>query len=91
MPITLIAVNGKTAAWLDGANCRAPNISRPNGVPASSATSAHTRQRLVNWAASRRQAHHKTGSVSTLATPKRSTVRSGDCNPCAMPQRANTV
>lgn len=50
MPMTLMAVNGKTAAWLGGANCKAPNINKPNGVPASKATSNHTRQRDVNWA-----------------------------------------
>jgi len=91
MPITLMAVNGKTAAWLGGANCSAPNINRPKGVPASRATDNHTRQRVVNCAMSRQHAKAITGSIKTPATPKRSTVRSGEDKPWAMPQRANTV
>ena len=91
MPITLIAVNGKTAAWLGGANCSAPNISKPNGVPAKSATSSHTRQRDVNCDVSRLQASRNTGSISRPATPNRRTVRSGEVSPRAMPQRAKTV
>ena len=53
VPIRLIAVNGNTAAWLAGAQCKALNISKPNRGPASNDTASQTRQRARNPAASR--------------------------------------
>ncbi len=91
MPITLMAVNGNTAAWLAGAHCSAVNISRPNSGPASSETASNARHRAAKPRESRYTARNSSGKVTAPATLKRKKVMSVESMPRAMPQRAKTV
>jgi hypothetical protein len=81
MPITLIAVNGNTAAWLGGAKCKAPNISMPNSGPANTETASQMRHCARIAGHCRKIATAKIGSVINPATAKRKKVKSQGARP----------